>query len=85
MFKIAGLTRMVTIVNPTTSKIEQKSLDKVASTHLARRTFVGNLYKQVKDPNLVGSLSGHKDGSKAFARYREIDEDMKKELISLLD
>lgn len=84
MFKIAELTRMVTIVNPTTSKIEQKSLDKVASTHLARRTFVGNLYKQVKDPNLVGSLSGHKEGSKAFARYREIDDDMKKDLVNLL-
>ena len=49
----------------------------VASSHLARRCFVGNLYKQVKDPNLVGALSGHKEGSRAFARYREIDEDMK--------
>ena len=57
----------------------------MASSHLARRCFVGNLYKQVKDPNLVGSLSGHKEGSKAFARYREIDEDMKKELIKMLD
>ena len=36
-------------------------------------------------PNLVGSLSGHKEGSKAFARYRDIDEDMKKELVDLLD
>ena len=38
-----------------------------------------------KDPNLVGALSGHKDGSKAFARYRDIDEDMKKELVGLLE
>lgn len=30
-------------------------------------------------------LSGHKDGSRAFARYREIDDDLKKELISILD
>jgi len=30
-------------------------------------------------------LSGHKEGSKAFARYRDIDDDMKKDLISLLD
>jgi integrase len=57
----------------------------LASSHLARRTFVGNLYKKVKDPNLVGALSGHKDGSRAFARYREIDDDLKKELISILD
>ena len=56
----------------------------VWSSHLARRTFVGNLYKQVKDPNLVGALSGHKEGSKAFARYRTIDDEMKKELVNLL-
>ena len=43
---------------------------------MARRTFIGNIYKKVKDPNLVGALSGHKEGSKAFARYRDIDEEM---------
>ena len=54
-------------------------------SHMARRTFVGNLYKKVKDPSFVEALSGHKEGSKAFARYREIDEDIKKELVGLLD
>ena len=62
-----------------------RTVVQIASSHLARRTFIGNLYKKVKDPNLVGSLSGHKEGSKAFARYRDIDEDMKKELVNLLD
>lgn len=85
MFRLAGLTRMVTIINPTTRIEEKKPLNELASSHLARRCFVGNLYKKVKDPNLVGSLSGHKEGSKAFARYRDIDEDMKKELVNLLD
>lgn len=61
------------------------TLTEVASSHLARRCFIGNLYKQVKDPNLVGALSGHKEGSRAFARYREIDEDMKRELVSMLE
>ena len=84
MFKIAKLTRIVTTINPTTGDAEQRPINDIASSHLARRCFVGNLYKQVKDPNLVGSLSGHKDGSKAFARYREIDEDMKQELVDLL-
>lgn len=85
MFLEAELTRPVTIINPVTSEPEVKALSEVASSHLARRTFVGNLYKQVKDPNLVGSLSGHKDGSKAFSRYRDIDEDMKKDLVKLLE
>jgi len=60
-------------------------MHEVASSHMARRTFIGNIYKKVKDPNLVGALSGHKKGSKAFSRYREIDEEMKKELVSMLD
>ncbi len=84
MFLITGLTRMVTVINTVTREEEKRPLDKIASSHLARRCFVGNLYKQVKDPSLVGSLSGHKEGSKAFARYREIDEDMKKDLVNLL-
>lgn len=76
---------MVTILNAATGKEEKRPLNELASSHLARRTFVGNLYKKVKDPNLVGSLSGHKEGSRAFARYRDIDEDLKKELIGFLD
>ena len=52
---------------------------------MARRTFVGNLYKKVKDPNLVGSLSGHKEGSKAFVRYREIDDEVKTELVKMIE
>lgn len=84
-FKKAGLDRMVTVINQRTRQEEQKPIYEVASSHMARRSFIGNIYKQVKDPNLVGALSGHKEGSKAFARYRDIDEDMKKELISYLD
>jgi hypothetical protein len=60
-------------------------INEVASSHLARRAFIGNLYKKVKDPNLVGSLSGHVEGSKAFARYRDIDDEMKKETVNLLE
>ena len=83
-FKKAGLDRIVTVLDQQTRQEVQKPLYEVASSHMARRTFIGNIYKKVKDPNLVGSLSGHKEGSKAFARYRDIDEDMKKELIGYL-
>ena len=85
IFLAAGLKRRVTILNPLTREGEQRPIWEVASSHLARRAFVGNLYKQVKDPNLVGALSGHKEGSKAFARYREIDEEMKNELVKMLE
>lgn len=85
MFLLAGITRIVTIINPTTREEEKRPINEVASSHLARRCFVGNLYKQVKDPNLVGVLSGHKEGSKAFARYREIDDEIKNELVKMLE
>jgi integrase len=84
-FQLAEIDRIVTILDPLTNEEVKKPLYEVASSHMARRTFIGNIYKKVKDPNLVGALSGHKEGSKAFNRYREIDEDMKKELVSMLD
>ena len=84
MLRIAGIDRPVTVLNPLTRQEERRPICEVASSHMARRTFIGILYKQVKDPNLVGSLSGHKEGSRAFIRYRDIDEDMKKDLVDLL-
>ena len=84
-FKLAGLDRIVTVLNPLTRESEQKYLYEVATTHMARKTFIGNMYKKVKDPDLVSSVSGHKEGSKAFRRYREIDDEMKQELVHLLD
>lgn len=85
IFTLCKITRLVTVINPKTGEDEQRPLNEIASSHMARRTFVGNLYKKVKDPSLVGALSGHKEGSKAFARYREIDEDIKKELVNMLE
>lgn len=85
MFLEAEITRKVVVRNPTTGESEIKPINEIASSHLARRCFVGNLYKQVQDPNLVGALSGHKEGSRAFARYREIDKTMKAELVKLLE
>lgn len=84
VFRHAGITRNVTILNPRTRLQEQVPINQVASSHLARRTFIGNLYKKVKDPNLVGSLSGHKENSQAFARYRDIDDEIKTDLVNLL-
>ena len=50
-----------------------------------RRTFTAILYKNVKDQNMVASLTGHAEGSRAFARYRDIDREMKNDLVKLLD
>ena len=85
MFRGARLNRVVTVLNPTTREEEKHPLWEVASSHMARRCFIGNLYKILKDPNLIGKLSGHKEGSRAFARYRDIDEETSRELVTMLE
>lgn len=84
IFTIAGVTRIVEIRNPLTGEFEYRPINEVASSHIARRTFVGNLYSKVADPNLIGKMSGHVDGSKAFARYRKIEDETLKNVIDLL-
>ncbi len=84
-FRLCGITRIVTVWNSTTGKEEQRPINEIASSHLARRTFIGNLYKKVQDPNLIGKLSGHVEGSRAFARYRTIDDEMKQNLVDMLE
>lgn len=79
------LVSTVRVLDPKTREDVARPLYEVATTHTARKTFIGNLYKQVKDPNLIASMSGHSEGSRAFARYRKIDDEMKKELVNLLD
>lgn len=84
-FLAARLNRQVAVMDPVTREEKKRPLNEVASSHLARRTFIGNLYKQVADPNLIGAMSGHTEGSRAFARYRDIDDQMKAELVEMLE
>ena len=82
---MAGITRMVSVLDPKTRKEVKRPLNEIASSHMARRTFIGNMYKKVKDPDLIASMSGHVEGSKAFARYRTIDDEMKRELVDMIN
>ena len=85
IFKLAKLDRSITVYNARTGLEEKKPLYELASTHLARRTFIGNLYKKVQDPNIIASMSGHADGSKAFLRYRAIDDSIKNDAIKYIE
>lgn len=85
MLKLAKIDRIVTVLNPVTGEEKKVPIYEVASSHMARRAFIGNLYNKVQDPNLIGSMSGHVEGSRAFARYRDIGEDLKKETVALLE
>ena len=85
VFKKAGFNRSVTRLNPKTREPEQKPLYEVASSHMARKIFIGNIFKKVKDQSLVSELTGHAPNSKAFSRYRNIDDEMKRDMVALLE
>ena len=85
LLRHCGINRTVTILDTHGYKTVQKPLYEVATSHTARKTFIGNLYKQVPDPNLIASMSGHVEGSRAFRRYRSIDDDMKRKLVEMID
>lgn len=85
MLKEAGIDRHVVVIDQKTRQSVSRPIYEVASTHMARRTFIGNVYKKFKDQNMVSALTGHKPGSPAFARYREIDDDMKWEMVDAID
>ena len=82
---LCGVTRMVTVLNPTTEEEEQHPINEIASSHLARRTFIGLLYEQVPDPNLIAPLSGHSYNSRAFHRYKDVTDAMADKLVALLE
>ena len=56
----------------------------IGSSHMSSRTFIANLYNKVQDPNVIGSMTGHVEGSRAFSRYHTIEEKVKKDLVDIL-
>lgn len=80
LFQKVELNRMVTRFNALTMQKEQVPLSEAASSHLARRTFIYILHRNVKD-SVIASMSGHVKGSKAFNRYYEVDDDTRQEAI----
>lgn len=84
-FKLADINRMVAILDPLTGEEVIRNMNEIISSHAARRFFIGTIYNEVQDPNLIGELSGHSYGSRAFSRYRNVNSDLKKKLVSILD
>ena len=85
VFTAAKITRSVVICDSLTRENVIRPINEIASSHIARRCFVGNAYKAMKDQNLVAELSGHKQNSKAFARYREVDRQMRNEVVTMIE
>lgn len=84
LFKVAGITRVVTRLNPNTGEPEQVHINTIASSHMARRTFIGNLYGKV-DRGIISSMSGHAKSSKAFDRYYDVAPELQQQAVNLMD
>lgn len=84
MCKDAGITRTVEVIDQITHEIKRVPLHTVASSHMARRTFIGVMYKAGHSPEKIGKMSGHVKNSRAIARYYEIDEEMLADTIQSL-
>ena len=85
IFALVGLDRIVIRYDAQHDDDVNMKLCDVVSSHMARRTFVGNVYKKTKDPCIVSSMSGHVEGSRAFSRYRDIDDDDLREVIERIE
>lgn len=79
------VNRIVQVRNPKTGDYESKPIFEVAASHMGRKTFIGVTYKLTHDPNIIGKMTGHVEGSKAFCRYRSIDDDDLRDLITRMD
>ena len=83
MLTECGITRTVK-TEDTFGNISDTPINECATSHTARKTFIGNLYNKTHDPAIISKMSGHAENSKAFARYRKIDNDALKQVIDLL-
>ncbi len=83
LFEVAGLTRIVMRLNPHTHKEEHVRLCDIATSHMARRTFIGNLYGKI-DNGIIISMSGHTENSRAFSRYYNVSSELQKKAIDNL-
>lgn len=76
VFRIASLDRKIIVYNREKKKEEVFELHQLASSHLARRTFVDILCQAGEPIHVVASMSGHSENSKAFDRYRRRPEQL---------
>ncbi|HET6555706.1 MAG TPA: hypothetical protein VFG54_00235, partial [Prolixibacteraceae bacterium] len=85
LFRHLELNRMVTILDKKTRKAKQVPICEIASSHMARKVFVGNLHRKGVKNEIIASMSGHAVNSKAFSRYYNIDKTDQAEAMKLIE
>lgn len=85
VLEVAGITRMVIILDSTSTKELTVRLCDIASSHMARRTFISSLYEITQEERITISMSGHAPHSSALSRYIHVRDSTKRKAISEMD
>lgn len=85
LFKETNITRLVTVIDKKTGIDKQVPINEIASSHMARRCFIGGLLKKGARREVISSMSGHIKNSRAFDRYHAADDDDQRSAISLIE
>jgi integrase len=85
ILKDAGMDRVIMVQDPKTLETKPMHLWEIASSHIARRTFMMHIFKETGSERITSSFTGHVDGSRAFARYTDVDDEMKLNVIKRMD
>jgi len=84
LFEKVELTRIVTRPNPTTREPENVRICDIASSHMARRTFIGNKYGKISD-GVITSMTGHVSDSRSLSRYYDVSDELKRKALGIQD
>ena len=84
LFALVGLKRIVTLADKKTQIDIQVPICDIASSHMARRVFIGGLHKKNVKNEIIASMSGHVENSKAFSRYYDIDQEDQEQAMKLI-
>ena len=85
VFLQVGLTRKVATIDKKTLLEKHVTIDTLASTHMARRIFVGGLFNAGVNNEVIGSMSGHVAHSKAISRYYKVSDEQQRAAMKLID
>lgn len=85
LFVDAKITRLVTITDRSTGLDKQVPINTLASSHMARRYFIGGLLKKGARIEVISSISGHSKNSRSFDRYHATDDEDQRSAISLIE
>lgn len=85
VLKCAGISRMVIVLDSTILKERSVPIYEVATSHLARRTFISSIFEITQEERITVSMTGHASHSSALDRYIIVKDSTKRDAIRKLN